>query len=535
MKHQKILAFTLAICFLLALGACQSEQDAKYDALVSAQRAEASALSGESEVDGANPSKPSEDAPATPVPGDGAGDSLVIKSYRMEGYDPAVTWLAKEFMELHPGVTITCEFGDQFGQRKTQQEYASSRQDYYDRLRVEIAAGEADYLLYGATSYLDYAPLSKNGFLVDFQEYWESDPDIHEEDYFMPALDAFLVEGKRPVIPYSFGLVGVYMDRAMLGEIEVDPDSLVSTSAEEVLGWYGQVRALHPEANLLFACPPKASLLSLEKPRYIDLENRQAAFDSPEFADFLAKSRDIAWEDPELDPEKELGGQGGSVMEAALRYRDTGEMSYSAQMLAETNLPKWKNIIEKARPALCSAIGPVAPYELVESRQRSFQYVSGPYALTSSDGKLGVSCADESFMMPQSVQNKELAWEFIKYCLSRREDVTFEAFGYTGQHYYTRMGMPVTRSNFRKIVEDAPNHLSRLSGDVGAEYLHFDPVDGAEMEAYMDDLLTHDPVDLGKYNLDLQDYLDEFYITELTTPEQCAEKIQGRAYIWLNE
>ena len=51
----------------------------------------------------------------------------------------------------------------------------------------------------------------------------------------------------------------------------------------------------------------------------------------------------------------------------------------------------------------------------------------------------------------------------------------------------------------------------------------------------MDELLTNDPVDLGKYNIDLQDYLDEFYINGLTTPEQAAEKIQGRAYIWLNE
>lgn len=539
MKMQKALALCLALCLLISFPACQTEQDKKYDALVSANQAEASALPSELEVDYDDPdyigpSKPGEDAQATPAPGDGLSGELVIKSYRMEGYDPAVTWLAKEFMELHPGVTITCEFENQFGQRKAQQEYAATQKDYYEQLRVEIAAGEADCLLYGASSHLDYAPLSKNGFLVDFQEYWDNDPDIHEEDYFMPALDAFLVEGKRPVMPYSFGLVGVYADRAMLGEIEVDPDSITSTNAEEILDWYSQARALHPEANLLFACPGKASLLSLERPRYMDLDNRTVYFDSPEFVDFLTRSRDVGHEDPDLNPEKELGGQGGSVLEATLRYRDTGEMSYNAEMLAQTNFPTWKNVIEKARPALCSAIGQLAPYELAAALQRSFQYVAGPYILTSSDGKLGVSCTDESFIMPQSLKNKELAWEFIQYCLSQREDVTFDHFGYTGQRYYTRMGIPVTRSNFRKIMEDVPNYITSV-GDAGTEHLHFDPVDGADMEAYMDELLTHDPVDLGKYNLDLQDYLDEFYINELTTPEQAAEKIQGRAYIWLNE
>lgn len=539
MKMQKALALCLALCLLISFPACQTEQDKKYDALVSANQAEASALPSELEVDYdapnyIGPPKPDEDDLTTPVPGDNLSGTLAIRSYNMYGYTPAVTWLAKEFMELHPNVAISCEFGDRFGQEETKQERQDTRQDYYTRLRVEIAAGEADCLLYGVTQDLDYTSLSKNGALADFQEFWQNDPDIREEDYFMPVLDAFLVEGRRPVMPYSFNLTGVYCNRALLGEINVDPDSVTLTNAVQILDWYGQLRPQHPDLNLLFACSPKASLFPLERPAYIDLENRRAAVDSPEFVSFLAQSRDAAHEDPDLDPEKEINYGFGSTLEAALSYRATGEISPHAEVMAQAGYPADKNILLKARPALCGRIEPLAPYELAESRQRSFQYVAGPYFLTSSDGRLGITCVDETFVMPQSLKNKELAWEFIKYCLSRREDITFDHFGYTGQHYYTHSGIPVTRSNYRKIMEDAPEDLSRL-GAAGLEHLHFDPVDGADMEAYMDELLTNDPVDLGKYNIDLQDYLDEFYINELTTPEQAAEKIQGRAYIWLNE
>ena len=42
-------------------------------------------------------------------------------------------------------------------------------------------------------------------------------------------------------------------------------------------------------------------------------------------------------------------------------------------------------------------------------------------------------------------------------------------------------------------------------------------------------------VNLNSYGVDVQEYLDEFYVNELITAEQCAEKIQGRAEIWLNE
>ena len=35
--------------------------------------------------------------------------------------------------------------------------------------------------------------------------------------------------------------------------------------------------------------------------------------------------------------------------------------------------------------------------------------------------------------------------------------------------------------------------------------------------------------------IDMSEYLTEFYDSKLTTPEQCAEKIQGRMDIWLHE
>lgn len=533
------LSSALAAVLLFSLAGCtQSEQDKRFDAAVSAQKAAAPALPSGLGVDYdapnyIGPPKPDGDSQATPVPGDTLSGTLVIRSYNMKGYSPAVVWLAKEFMELHPNVAISCEFGDRFDQVQTRQERMAARRGYYNRLRVEIAAGEADYLLYGISQDLDYAPLSRNGALADLQEYWENDPDIHEEDYFMPALDAFLVEGKRPVLPYSFNLAGVYCARPMLEEAGVDPDSVALTNAVQLLDWYSRLRPQHPDMNLLFTSPRQDSLFTLERPAYIDLGGRSAAFDSPAFVDFLARSRDIGHEDPGLDPEKEAGFGSGMLLEATLRYRDTGEMSAWADYFDQAGYPQDKNTILKARPALCSMVETLAPFEIVESRQHSFQYAV-PCVLTSSAGQLGISCVDETFAMPQCMENKELAWEFIKYCLRGREDVTFDRFGHTGQGYYTHMGIPVNRANYRKIMEDAPNSLAGMGG-AGCEYLHFDPVDGADMEGYMDGLLAHGPVDLGKYSIDLQDYLDEFYINGLTSPEQAAGKIQGRAYIWLHE
>lgn len=172
---------------------------------------------------------------------------------------------------------------------------------------------------------------------------------------------------------------------------------------------------------------------------------------------------------------------------------------------------------------------------VIEALQHKMKYVAGPFSLTSTDGQLGVTVLSETFAVPSSMQDKELAWEFIKYCLSERENLTFNRFGYTGQDFYLREAMPVNRANFIKMAEKMPAYIADNFSAPGSERLRYDPVDGKEMEAYMDELLTHDPVNLGKFNINLQDYLDEFYVSQLTTPEQAAEKIQGRVFIWLNE
>ena len=135
--------------------------------------------------------------------------------------------------------------------------------------------------------------------------------------------------------------------------------------------------------------------------------------------------------------------------------------------------------------------------------------------------------------MPASLKNKDLAWEFIKYCLSKRDDLTFDRYGDNGCAYYCN-GIPVNRAMYRQMAEDMPNYV-KGDGTVGFALYQFEKVDGQAMENLMDEILTMAPVSIGKYNLDVDDYLEEFYVNELTTAEECADKIQARAEIWLNE
>ena len=62
-----------------------------------------------------------------------------------------------------------------------------------------------------------------------------------------------------------------------------------------------------------------------------------------------------------------------------------------------------------------------------------------------------------------------------------------------------------------------------------------DPMDLENTTEVLEQILSMPLVNTGAYGVDLQDYLDEYYINALTTPEQCAEKLQDRVNIWLHE
>ena len=82
-----------------------------------------------------------------------------------------------------------------------------------------------------------------------------------------------------------------------------------------------------------------------------------------------------------------------------------------------------------------------------------WRYLAGPYPLTNSKGELGI-VALESFLLPASMQDKNLAWEFIKYCVGEREEPRI--YGEGPIHYYTPY-FPTNRYNLGTMAEDVTN------------------------------------------------------------------------------
>lgn len=510
-KVRPICSLLLVFCLILSCAACQSEQDSIYSQAMANDGASAS-----SEQDAA-----SESALQTLQPEDVLSETLTIKtaSYLKSS---SIDLLAEEFMQLHPQVKIEFDYelGDGELNSLSRTERNMRRESFYTQLRLELAAGEGDYVLYNVQENLDLPSVS--GLLEDLGAYFENDPEIDPDEYFTQVLDAFAVGGRTPVLPLSFLYNGIFFSKPVLQSLDIDSSAIQSVSCNEFLDWYELAAEDNPELNLIFTSPGKDMLFAAEKCRYINLESKTADFESPDFLRFLERTAAVSNDDPELDPESEIGISDPGLMNEKLRCMETGADPATA---LGNFADLFGHLVTASRPALAAQMN--VDLAGMISVLQPMEYVAGPYPYTSSDGRLGITSVD-SFALPVSCKNKDLAWEFMKYCIQPRESMDFSGLG--SRQRYTS-DIPLSKTNFQNSVAYiAENGLSGMAAPP-----QFDSLSLSGMTGTLERILSLPLVNTGAYGIDVQEFLDEYYINGLTTPEQCAKKLQERAAIWLNE
>lgn len=518
--------------FLLCTG-CQTSQDTLYQEAMSQLEGQSMV---EPSVDPNDPGylglgTPKPEDRATPIPGDDLNGELTVRIYWPGGFEARIQTLANEFMKLHPQTTIQVE--QQMGtfdlSDLSLQERRMKEEQFYTQLRTELAAGEADYLLFDTGEGLNLTSFSRSGVLEDLKPYLESDPDFSQDTYYFSVLEAFQVDGKQTLLPQSFAYNAMYFDQALLDQIGVELEPFQTVSTLQVLDWYEAAREINPELRLFYVSPWKDDLFTVERTAYMNLENRTSNFQDQGFVDFLSRTEEILVEEPEWSDDW-LGHASFGMADDALTYQAGETLDAEAQFgIKNDPTGATEGLITQSMPffAVWDTSIPTRGLMVV---QQPMDRLAGPYVLTNSQGEVGLISRD-CFAMPTSVTNKELAWEFIKYCISEREDTRFTEAGYAWD--YT-LDIPVTRANWEQIVQRVSDGIGFATGYSGVPN-NFNGINVGQVLENTEFLVSQPLVPIDYYNVDVQDYLDEFYKNGLTTAQECAEKIQGRADIWLNE
>lgn len=426
-----------------------------------------------------------------PEPNSALSGTLRVSTY----YDEEIKKRAQEFEQLHPGVQIEVSVAQQNGS------VGESWEEYLQRTSVEMMSGQsADIVDLAQMSVSRYA---KSGLLCNLYDFMEMDSDFHKEDYYTNIFKAKEYGGGLYSLPFYFVYDMTYLSRPLFEEAGLDvPDAL---DYEKVLDLYSQVSDSTGKDFSIMPGITSGWFFKYEFPAYYDIETATANFDSPEFIRYLKRTKK---EIPKLedtadwDMTRVANGVDGFMREDYLfcNYDVTSIDTYNA-------LIDYPNILP-------------------------------PVPMRSHDGQFGFSTLQADYGIVRSCKNKELAWEFLKYCISEKqppETLEHEAvMDYTAQFH---AWLPINIRNFYHSFTLECNYYRNTLTDVS------NWKQGAPQQ------LTEQAVEqIHGWNLQrnfacseteifglLKEELDNYYQYDLATAEETAKSIQTKMNIFLNE
>lgn len=367
---------------------------------------------------------------------------------------PVNTWqyVIEDFMKEYPGVTVKVEMLGE-GQPVTE--------ELMEKYTTRIMAGEGFDIV--ESELVNMEKCAGQEVFADLYELMDADGDFSREDYFSCIFEVAEVDGKLPAFIYNVKPAYIHLNKKLLegAGLEYTKDTISFTELYEL---YEKVRESAGDRILLTDMGYGYEGMS-------DYENgyfiRNNLMDSEEYEEYL-KMRHELYYLPEKRPDWHDGTMkiGDDVLCCLSNLRLPGD--HADEMFEGTE-------------GMTGAI-------LYESMHGERYPVSA--------GTLSISSFSE---------NKELAWEFIKYAFSDRDT----------SRNYSSMISP-NKGKAEKVCEGiAPENKEKLFRDIEA-------------------INTFKFIDSNLYN-NLESVYEDYFVNNTITAEECCKELASRVYLYMNE
>ena len=300
-----------------------------------------------------------------------AGQSLRIA---VRTHDERFYYLVRQFRELHPDAEIIINNFD------------CDPEKYQQQVSTQLMAGTGDDLI-DATGFLELSMLD-SGLFADIYPLMRNDPDFNEDDYYMNVFEAMSSGGKLYQFPvlFFYDLIGV--NNTFAPELAEQFRQYDTISYRQLITLYDSLA--DPGGRELCRDVDAYTALYNNINTFIDLENKTCDFQTPEFIALISEAK--AATDPEKIRRGELGYTYGWSIEAGRTFAQT----LAEQAQKELFFRNQSGLIELYIPGLFDEI---------------FTHF---IPLTDERGKIGMTPLD-SYLINNASENKDLAWEFLKY------------------------------------------------------------------------------------------------------------------------
>lgn len=413
-------------------------------------------------------------------------------------FDGYIDILAEKFMDMHPNVEIIVERQEE------------NKAPYMYRIAIDLLSGTSTDLI--DLSALDINHKAQSGLLLNLYDFMDNDPDFNKSDYYTNIFEAMEYEGGLYAMPLSFHYDMMYISKPLAEKIDLDYESYKGISYGEMIDIYEKVKNTHPSPDEFYLMPGivKNSFFDYESVDFFDIETGDANFDSEEFIQHLKLTKKLN----------------------TVYHPDTQEWDFTRVSVGNEDFLKedfmfaefTSNTIDMAKMMI------------------EFQNTKDPIPLLSSEGKAPFSNLLGTYAISNNCKNRELAWEFLKYCISAKDISDFEDERYDLDYSFMFLGnIPINIENFytyfrHNFEQEINDYVSR-----GVEMKFANEEEKAKIiQATLDKIHEWNQernVLVGNLELTylLREELDNYYYYDLATAEETARIIQNKVFTYLNE
>jgi len=411
---------------------------------------------------------------------------------------PFIQQIADEFCAIHPDVTVTLNTYD-----------ILKFIEYRDEIRFPIMSGQkmADDIIQ-ANCFTPWDYLKHDWMFVDFYELMENDPDFAMDDHYESVFDGLAMKGKLFEFPIDFlyCLIGISADA---------PAETIEKFKQYDAITFGEVFDLYnsiPDRGDRYVSDYcGAHLLFLRNlSAYVDFERRTCNLNDPGFVKLITDAKNATH--PDKVSSGRLDSEGDFVWQG---YRSEAELKeFAAKYFFHV--------------ATCESYQLTIPSD----GEEVFTHF---IPLLNENGKVGIQTAVESWSIPATSENKEAAWEFIKFMATQEGNKgrlgTQMFVQFVPNKEFFRTNLPITLEKFAKdSIKNANAPFNSFLGDVAGNSARIvDMYDGYN-QMPMDWYWLWDPSFTGN----VLEIMRAFYAGAMSA-EQVASELNNRVTLLLLE
>jgi ABC-type glycerol-3-phosphate transport system substrate-binding protein len=399
--------------------------------------------------------------------------------------------IVRGFNEIYPNVKVTLNT------------YAGP--SYEEKIGIQLMAGTADDLLLMAVTKNSFQPW----YFVDLFELMRNDPSFDMDDSYMNIFEAFAENGMLVWLPKNFYYFFVGVNNTVSQELVDKFKQYDAITFSELMSFYNDLEYTWGR-NALYGIDP-ITVLSMNYAAFVDFENRTCDFNNDFVIDLITDANNLT-----SQHRKDVGGIGYIVFRGGSSTSNVEIQEIAARYLFKTV--------------------PNNDYQFFVPNEEVFTHF---IPLLSENGKLMVE-SESSFGLGinAATENKEMAWEFIKYVSNLPGIPTAE--------YNTGLIQPVytSRAAFRDSLPNVLDEFYRFTSNprFSSEITHSVDVDRAEViERLVDMFDNYNQMPMQEtrtYTLAISGHIYEIltaFQNGLMTAEQAVSEIQNKVSLALME